>query len=122
MYAVVGLLSKHESMSTEDFRRWWHEDHVPHVKQIPGVVHYVTYPIDETRTALETDSFSPETDVDGIAIIYYESREAYRRALESKELKADKQHLRTGVTASVYYGVPHVHVDGLLAAVTDDVG
>lgn len=116
MYAVIGLLRKHPSMNTEDFMKWWQEDHVPHVKRIPGVLHYVTYPIEEMRVSIEKDDFTPEVDVDGIAIIYYDSREAYHRALKSPEAKADKRHLQTGVEAMVYFGEPHLHVGKVVTA------
>ncbi|WP_166462618.1 EthD domain-containing protein [Amycolatopsis acidicola] len=109
MYAVIGLLRKKPGVTTEEFRTWWHEKHVPYVLRNPGVVHYVTYPIDEVRADFDEDKFSDDVHIDGVAVIYYESKEVYRNALESKALKADKAHLQTGVDAEVLYSLPHVH-------------
>lgn len=98
MFAVIGLLKKPEGVSTEDFRTWWREKHVPHVVKNPGLRHYAIYPIDEMRTSVVPNAWSTENlPYDGLAIIYFDSREAFMEAQKTQVGVDDKMHLRSGV-------------------------
>lgn len=98
MFAVIGLLKKPQDSTSAQFRAWWREEHVPHVLQIPGLRHYAIYPIDEVRTSVVPNEYSTDVPYDGLAIIYFDSREAFMEALESAAGDADKMHLRTGTS------------------------
>jgi len=105
MFSVIGLLKKPEGQSTEEWREWWRGKHVPHVLQIPGLRHYVIYPIDEVRTSVVPNEFSSDVPYDGVAIITFDSRQAYHDALETKAGDDDKMHLRTGTSdVTVLFG------------------
>jgi uncharacterized protein (TIGR02118 family) len=110
MFAVIGLLKKPENSTLEEFRTWWREKHVPHVLQFRGLRHYAIYPIDEVRTSVVPNEYSSDVPYDGLAIIYFDSREAFMAALDSGEGNADKMHLRTGTSEVVVLHAEYVDI------------
>lgn len=109
MFAAIALLRRNPGATPEEFLNWWHGEHVEHALAIPGALEYVTYPITEQRASMTGDNFSTTPDLDGLGIIHYASREAYRQAMATKAFQTDKRHLGASITPEVYYGVPHVH-------------
>jgi len=110
MYSIIGLLRKAPAMSTAEFRRWWVEEHVPKVKQMPGLLDYRLWPIDETLDQA-TLEFNPDVAYDGIAVITFASKEAFITSIGSPAGKADNESFNRGAPSStVFGGVPLVLV------------
>ncbi len=123
MYAVIGLLKKPDGVSTEEFRSWWRERHVPHVLAIPGILHYTIYPIEEIRVSMDPEEYSTDSPYDGVAIIAFESREAKMKAFASEAGVEDRRHLNNWIGSTMVFGaqmeVKHLgEPDMLIAAAT----
>jgi uncharacterized protein (TIGR02118 family) len=86
MIKVLGLLTRKDGISHEDFVRHWFDIHGPLAHAVPGVRRYVQSHIVDTRTRPDI----PETDVevDGIAELWYDDMEAMQRAGATPEMKA----------------------------------
>jgi uncharacterized protein (TIGR02118 family) len=86
MIKVLGLLTRRDGISHEDFVRHWFDTHGPLAHAVPGIRRYVQSHITGTRTRPDI----PETDVevDGIAELWYDDLESMQRAGASPEMKA----------------------------------
>jgi uncharacterized protein (TIGR02118 family) len=86
MIKVLGLLTRKDEISHEEFVRHWFDIHGPLAHAVPGVRRYVQSHIVGTRTRLDI----PETDVevDGIAELWYDDMETMQRAGTTPEMKA----------------------------------
>jgi uncharacterized protein (TIGR02118 family) len=104
MYAVIGLLKKPPHVSTDEFRSWWFDRHVPHVLEMPGLRHYVIYPLDESLDPRIGGEWSTDVDYDGLAIMYFDSREALRDAVSSPAGAEDREHFNSMVKESLVFG------------------
>jgi len=81
MVKVVLLLHRRADMSTDDFRRYWHEQHRPLVERLPGL----------RRLVLNDVLRSPdgaEAACDGIAEDWFDSVESMQAAFASPEAQA----------------------------------
>lgn len=107
MYSAIGLLKKPAGVETEEWRTWWRERHVPHVLRFPGLRHYTIYPIEKTRVSVNPDEFSTDVPYDGVAIITFDSEEAFHAAIASDDGIADKNHLRTFTEEVLVLFGPH---------------
>ena len=85
MIKSVGLLTRKEGLSHEDFVKHWFEIHAPLAHAVPGVRRYVQSHIVEERT--RPDIPSSEVEIDGIAELWYDDRVAMERANASPEAK-----------------------------------
>ena len=86
MIKRISLLTRKAGMTREQFTRHWLEIHAPLAKTVPGLVHYVqSHIVEEFRRA---DIPTSTVEVDGIAELWFESRESMDRALASAEMKA----------------------------------
>ena len=85
MIKTVGLLTRKEGLTHEDFARHWVEVHAPLAHAVPGVRRYVQSHIVEERT--RPDIPSSEVEIDGIAELWYDDRAAMERANTSPEAK-----------------------------------
>ena len=90
MIKSVGLLTRKDGITHEDFVKHWYEIHAPLAHAVPGVRRYVQSHIVAERTRPDI----PATDIaiDGIAELWYDDREAMERANatpEAKRLHAD---------------------------------
>lgn len=74
MVKMVVLLVRKESLSREEFTRYWEEEHAPLVEELPNVQRYVT--------ALPTDP--EQSPYDGIAELYFEDMTALGEAFDSE--------------------------------------
>ena len=83
MIKSVGLLTRKEGLSHEDFVKHWLEVHALLAHAVPGVRRYVQSHILEERTRPDI----PTTDVriDGVAELWYDDRAAMERAYASPE-------------------------------------
>lgn len=73
MVKMVVLLVRVESLSHEEFVRYWEEEHAPLVEELPNVERYVT--------SLPTDP--EESPYDGIAELYFEDMASLGEAFDS---------------------------------------
>jgi uncharacterized protein (TIGR02118 family) len=90
MIKSIGLLTRKEGLSHEDFVNYWLEVHAPLAHAVPGVRRYVQSHIVEERT--RPDIPTTDVEIDGIAELWYDDRAAMERAnasSEAKELHAD---------------------------------
>ena len=85
MIKTVGLLTRKEGLTHDDFARHWVEVHAPLAHAVPGVRRYVQSHIVEERT--RPDIPSSEVEIDGIAELWYDDRAAMERANTSPEAK-----------------------------------
>ncbi len=114
MYSVIGLLRKRDEQTTEQFRAWWLTQHVPHVLRMPGLRDYRLWTVDETlgQTSLE---FSSDVPYDGVAVITFDSKEAFRASLASPEGAVDNDSFNRGAPSStVLAGTHYVFLQGSL--------
>jgi uncharacterized protein (TIGR02118 family) len=81
MIKSIGLLTRKEGLSHEDFVKHWLQVHAPLAHAVPGVRRYVQSHIVEERT--RPDIPATDVEIDGIA-----DRAAMERANASPEAKA----------------------------------
>jgi uncharacterized protein (TIGR02118 family) len=86
MIKFVGLLTRKQGTSHEEFVRHWFDIHGPLAHAVPGIRRYVQSHIVDTRTRPDI----PETnvEVDGIAELWYDDLESFQRAAATPEMKA----------------------------------
>jgi uncharacterized protein (TIGR02118 family) len=86
MIKVLGLLTRKEGTTHEEFVRHWFDVHAPLAHAVPGIRRYVQSHITGTRGRPDI----PETamEVDGIAELGYDDLEAMQRAGATPEMKA----------------------------------
>jgi uncharacterized protein (TIGR02118 family) len=86
MIKVLGLLTRKDGISHEEFVRHWFDVHGPLAHAVPGIRRYVQSHITGTRSRPDV----PETDVevDGIAELWYDDLESFQRAATTPEMKA----------------------------------
>ena len=86
MIKVVGLLTRKEGTTHEQFVRHWFDIHGPLAHAVPGIRRYVQSHIVGTRTRPDI----PETgmQVDGIAELWYDYLQSFERAAATPEMKA----------------------------------
>jgi uncharacterized protein (TIGR02118 family) len=85
MIKSVGLLTRKEGLTHEDFVKHWLEVHAPLAHAVPGVRRYVQSHIVEERK--RPDIPSTDIEIDGIAELWYDDRAAMERANASPEAK-----------------------------------
>ena len=90
MIKSIGLLTRKDGLTHEDFVKHWLEVHAPLALAVPGVRRYVQSHIVAERT--RPDIPSTDVEIDGIAELWYDDRDAMERANatpEAKRLHAD---------------------------------
>ena len=85
MIKTVGLLTRKDGLTREDFVKHWLEVHAPLAHAVPGVRRYVQSHIVEERT--RPDIPTTAVEIDGIAELWYDDRAAMERANASPEAK-----------------------------------
>ena len=86
MIKSIGLLTRKDGLSHEDFVKHWLEVHAPLAHAVPGVRRYVQSHIVEERR--RPDIPATDVEIDGIAELWYDDRTAMERANASPEAKA----------------------------------
>lgn len=71
MFKAMILLTRRDDMTPEAFRAWLLDEHAPLAAQLPGIRRLVYNLVDEGRDA---------AGVDGIAELWFDSREAFDAA------------------------------------------
>ena len=90
MIKSVGLLTRKDGLTREDFVKHWLEVHAPLAHAVPGVRRYVQSHIVGERS--RADIPTTDVEIDGIAELWYDNRAAMERAnasAEAKRLHAD---------------------------------
>lgn len=90
MYKVVALVTRREDVSRDEFVRYWEEEHVPKVLELPNVRRYTIAP-----------AIGSDAPYDGIAEIYYDSVDDIREGDDTeamREIKADEPEFITDAT------------------------
>jgi len=82
----VGLLTRKEGLTHEQFVKHWVEIHAPLAHAVPGIRRYVQSHIVAERT--RPDIPATAVDIDGIAELWYDDRTAMERAMATPEAKA----------------------------------
>jgi uncharacterized protein (TIGR02118 family) len=85
MIKVLSLLTRKSGISHQEFVRHWLDVHAPLAHAVPGIRRYVQSHIIDTLSRPDI----PDTDVevDGIAELWYDNLEAFRRAAATPEMK-----------------------------------
>ena len=86
MIKSIGLLTRKEGMTHEQFVKHWVDVHAPLAHAVPGIRRYVQSHIVEERRRPDIDAL--DVEIDGIAELWYDDREAMARALATPEAKA----------------------------------
>ena len=99
MYALIGVLRKPADMDTASFRQWWLEEHAMQARHLPRLRKYVVYPLVQGFDA-STGEPSGEPSQDGVAFLWFDTKEDLQAAFASSVGKNDIEH---GVTAPIEY-------------------
>jgi uncharacterized protein (TIGR02118 family) len=73
MIKVIVLLQRNERLTHEEFADYWLSDHVEMAKNLPGLRKYATSLPEDPATC----------EYDGVAEVYFETREAVKTAWET---------------------------------------
>jgi len=73
MFKAMILLKRKESMSRQDFARWWLEAHAPLARQLPGL----------KKAVFNLVQNEEDSDVDGISELWFDSRADFDSAYAS---------------------------------------
>lgn len=85
MIKAISLLVRKDGLTREQFVKHWLEVHAPLAHAVPGIRRYVqSHLIDERK---RPDIPPLDIEVDGIAELWYDDREAMARALSTPEAK-----------------------------------
>jgi uncharacterized protein (TIGR02118 family) len=85
MVKVLSLLTRKPEISHEQFVKHWLEIHGPLALAVPGIRRYVQSHIVGTRK--RADIAEIDLDIDGIAELWYDDRDALARAAATPEMK-----------------------------------
>ncbi len=93
------ILRKKSEMTVDEFRNYWKNVHGPMIAKIPGLKKYIQYHVHSEI------SDKDDLPIDGIAELWFDSKEAQKKAYHSKEYQAvveDEPNL-------FYMNSAHVH-------------
>jgi uncharacterized protein (TIGR02118 family) len=85
MIKTIGLLTRKDGVTHEDFVKHWLEVHAPLAHAVPEVRRYVQSHVVEERR--RPDIPTTNVEIDGIAELWYDDRAAMERANASPEAK-----------------------------------
>jgi len=105
MFHVVFLVRKSDRMDLEAFTRYWIDQHTPFTARVPGVVAYRCY--------AATGAPDGPPAVEGVAILSFEDRDAYERAVASPEFAAaigDAPNFQNSATTTAIFADEYVIV------------
>jgi uncharacterized protein (TIGR02118 family) len=86
MIKSVSLLTRKAGMTREQFVHHWRHVHAPLAHAVPGLRRYVQSHIVEERR--RPDIPATDVEIDGIAELWYDDRDAMLRALATPEARA----------------------------------
>ena len=85
MIKTIGLLTRKDELTHEQFVVHWQEVHAPLALAVPGLRRYGQSHIVAERT--RPDIPATDVDIDGIAELWYDGREAMERAHATPEAR-----------------------------------
>lgn len=86
MIKTIGLLTRKDGWTHEQFMKHWVEVHAPLAHAVPGLRRYVQNHIKGERT--RTDIPTTEVAIDGIAELWFDDQAALEAAAKTPEMKA----------------------------------
>jgi len=86
MIKTIGLLTRKDGWSHEQFMKHWIEIHAPLAHAVPGLRRYVQNHITGERTRADIPATAVE--IDGIAELWFDNQAALDTAARSPEMKA----------------------------------
>jgi uncharacterized protein (TIGR02118 family) len=86
MIKSIGLLTRKDGWTHEQFMKHWVETHAPLAHAVPGLRRYVQNHIKGERT--RADIPATEVDVDGVAELWFDDQAAMEAAAKTPEMKA----------------------------------
>ena len=102
MYKVIGILKRPEGISLETFHQWWLNEHTKLAKKFPGLKKYVI-----------NLSTSGDQRFDGVAEVWFESKEAMENAFATPEGQAARRSATTySQELVVLFTEEHIVVNG----------
>ena len=81
MLKLVCVVHKRAGMDTEDFRRYWRENHGPIAAKIPGLRKY-------TQVYANAGPGGSPPPFDGLAELWFDDESSLERAMASPEIEA----------------------------------
>jgi uncharacterized protein (TIGR02118 family) len=86
MIKTIGLLTRKNGWTHEQFVEHWVETHAPLAHKVPGLRRYVQSHIRGERT--RADIPATEVEIDGIAELWFDDQAALETASRTPEMKA----------------------------------
>jgi uncharacterized protein (TIGR02118 family) len=86
MIKTIGLLTRKDGWTHEQFMKHWVEIHAPLALVVPGLRRYVQNHIDGER--MRPDIPTTEVEIDGIAELWFDDQAALETAARTPEMKA----------------------------------
>lgn len=87
MIKLVAVVRRKDDISFEEFRHRWCDEHPSLVQQLPGVRHY--------NQNLAFEGGSRTWPMDGVAEVWFDDRDAMRKAFASPAGSAATDHEKT---------------------------
>jgi len=86
MIKTIGLLTRKDGWTHEQFVKHWVETHAPLAHKVPGLRCYVQSHIRDERTRADIPAM--EVEIDGIAELWFDDQAALETASRTPEMKA----------------------------------
>ena len=86
MIKTIGLLTRKDGWTHEQFMKHWVEIHAPLALVVPGLRRYVQNHIEGER--MRPDIPTTEVEIDGIAELWFDDQAALEAAARTPEMKA----------------------------------
>ena len=86
MVKTIGLLTRKDAWTHEQFMKHWVEIHAPLALAVPGLRRYVQNHIQAERT--RADIAETKVEIDGIAELWFDDQAALEAAARTPEMKA----------------------------------
>lgn len=81
MFLMTSFLKKPDTMTTEEFRSWWQEEHAPAVRGLAGLRRYEICMAD-ARFSPATRSLSTPPPYDGVAMLWFDAEADFLAAVQ----------------------------------------
>jgi uncharacterized protein (TIGR02118 family) len=86
MIKTIGLLTRKDGWTHEQFMKHWVEIHAPLAHAVPGLRRYVQNHIEGER--MRPDIPTTEVEIDGVAELWFDDQAALEAAARTPEMKA----------------------------------
>ena len=86
MIKTIGLLTRKDGWTHEQFMRHWVDIHAPLAHAVPGLRRYVQNHISGERT--RADIPATDVEIDGVAELWFDDQAALEAAAQTPEMKA----------------------------------